>query len=140
RGAKQEALQNTLSALLRDDSPSVREVAVRLVPFLLDPVSMSAKLRRAAIEDRSSGVQIAAMRVLADVDRDKLISVLVEVFTDSAAGGAREVVDVASELMNGLLDPEQVKRVETGIKSKEEQRDAALDRFSGNVEWWRHDI
>ena len=50
------------------------------------------------------------------------------------------MLDAASELMSKVLDPEQVKDVEEGIKAKEEMRDAALERFGGNVEWWRHDM
>ena len=79
---------------------------------------------------------------LGDVDPEKLVSVLVEVFTDVTvtSGGSREVVDVASELMSRALDPQQVRDVEEGIRAKEERRDAAFDRFSGSVEWWRHDL
>ncbi len=142
RSAKQEALHASLAALMRDETPAVREVALRLVPFLREPLQVTAQVRRVAMEDRVPSVQVAAMRVLAQVDTEKLVTVLVEVFTDAAtaSGGAREVIDVASELMSHALLPEQVKEVEYGIKAKEERRDAALDRFSGNVEWWRHDL
>lgn len=142
RAAKQEALHASLSSLIRDESPSVREVALRLVPFLRDPIKVTAQVRRVAMEDRVPAVQIAAIRVLAEVDTEKLVTVLVEVFTDAAtaSGGTREVIDVASELMSDALRPDQVKEVQYGIKAKEERRDAALDRFSGNVEWWRHDL
>ena len=141
KAARQEALQATLGTLVRDESAAVREVAVKLVPFLIDPKSMTAAVRRLAIEDRSSAVQAAALRVLARVDRERLVPVLVEVFTDaSVSSTARDVIDVASGLMEEYLGEEEIAAVNQGVRAKEEQRDAALDRFSGEVEWWRHDL
>ena len=85
KSAKQDALQATLTQLMRDESPSVREVAVKLVPFLKEPAGLAASVRRLAVEDRSSSVQAAALRALARVDRSRLVPVLIEVFTDVGA-------------------------------------------------------
>lgn len=141
-GAKQEALHTTLVGLMRDDNPAVREVAVRLVPFLKSPQQVTSHVRRVATEDRTAAVQIAAMRVLADVDPEKLIPVLIDVLTEPAtvSKSALEVAAVADELMEQVLDAHQVREVKEGIKAKEERRDAAYDRFAGSVEWWRHDL
>lgn len=141
RGARQEALQATLASLQRDESAAVREVAVKLVPFLEDPKSLAASVRRLAIEDRSSAVQAAALRVLARIDRERLVPVLIEVFTDtSLTAASRDVIDVATQLMEEYLDEDEIAAVNQGVRAKEEQRDAALGRFSGEVEWWRHDL
>lgn len=142
QGAKQEALHTTLGSLMRDESAAVREVSVKLTRFLKDPKAVANSLRRVATEERASAVQIAALKALADIEPDRLVNVLVEVFTDtSLAGvGGRDVVDTARELMHERLSREEIEQVEAGIKAKEEQRDAALDRFSGDVEWWRHDL
>jgi hypothetical protein len=141
RSAKQDALQATLGQLMRDESPSVREVAVKLVPFLQDPSSLAAPVRRLAIEDRSSSVQAAALRALVKADRPRLIPVLIEIFTDAGATAAsRDVIDVANSIMEEYLDEEEIAAVNQGVREKEEQRDAALDRFLGEVEWWRHDL
>lgn len=119
----------------------MREIAVKLVPFLKDPKSLAASIRRLAIEDRSSAVQTAALRVLAQIDRERLVPVLIEVFTDAnASASSRDVIDVASELMEKYLGEDEIAAVNQGVRAKEEQRDAALDRFSGEVEWWRHDL
>ncbi len=141
-GARQEALQSTLRELVRDDNAAVREVAVKMIRFLKEPSALAPQLRRAAIEDRAPNVQIAALYALSQADPQRLVPVLVEVFTGAAdsSSSAREVLDAASELMSKVLDPGQVKDVEEGIKAKEEMRDAALERFGGNVEWWRHDM
>ena len=139
--ARQEALQATLGTLVRDESAAVREVAVKLAPFLNDPKSMASSVRRLAVEDRSSVVQAAALRVLARVDRERLVPVLIEVFTDSnVSAAAHDVIDVATSLMEEYLGEEEIAAVNQGVRAKEEQRDAALDRFSGEVEWWRHDL
>lgn len=141
-GARQEALQATLRELIRDENASVREVAVKLTRFLKNPASLAPQLRRAAIEDRAAPVQIAALHAVSQVDPERLVPVLVEVFTGvvDSSSSAREVLDAASELMSKVLEPGQVKDVQEGIKAKEEMRDAALERFGGNVEWWRHDM
>jgi len=141
-GARQEALQATLQALMRDESAGVREVAVKFVRFLKEPESLTPQLRRIAVEDRAAPVQIAALRVIAEVDPQRLAPVLIDVFTGSAdtGSGAREVLDAAQELMSTVLEPGQVEDVKEGIRAREEMRDAALERFGGSVEWWRHDI
>lgn len=141
RGARQEALQATLHSLHRDESAAVREVAVKLVPFLEEPKSLAGSVRRLAVEDRSSAVQAAALRVLVRVDRERLVPVLIEVLTDvGITAASREVVDVASQIMEEHLGEEEIAAVNQGVRAKEEQRDAALGRFSGEVEWWRHDL
>ena len=142
RNAKAEALQEALSSLMRDESAAVREAAVKLVRFLQDPRSVTGQVRRLAVEDRSAEVQIAALQLLLAVDREKLISALVDIFTEPAANrsGGREVIEAANRLMESALTPAEVEAVKAGIKEAEEHREAALNRFSGNVEWWRHDL
>lgn len=140
--AKASALQETLNALMRDESAAVREAAVKLVRFLKEPRSVTGQVRRLALEDRSAEVQVAALHVLREVDREKLTSALVDLFTETAANraGGRDVIETANRLMEEELSPDEVKAVKEGIKEAEERREAALDRFSGNVEWWRHDM
>jgi len=141
KAARQDALQATLGHLMRDESAAVREVAVKLAPFLQDPRSVSGSVRRLAVEDRASGVQAAALRVLATIDREKLVPVLIDIFTDVNVSAAnRDVLDVANKLMEECLREDEVALVNEGVRAKEEQRDAALDRFSGEVEWWRHEM
>lgn len=140
KAAKQDALQATLNALMRDESPAVREVAVKLAAFLQDPKGVAGSVRRLAVEDRVASVQAAALRVLARVDRERLVPALIDVFTDvNATAASKEVIDVATELMDEYLGEEEVALVNEGVRVKEEQRDAALGRFSGEVEWWRHE-
>lgn len=142
KAANQEPLQGILRSLMRDENPSVREVAVKLTLFLADPKACAATVRRLAVEERTSAVQIAALKVLAEIDHERLLPALVEVFTDtSLAGvGGREVVEAASQIMKERLSDDEVKQVEEGVRAKEQRRDAALDLFAGEVEWWRHDI
>src|SRR5690606_41427005 len=65
---------------------------------------------------------------------------LIDVFTDvNATAASKEVIDVATELMDEYLGEEEVALVNEGVRVKEEQRDAALGRFSGEVEWGRHE-
>ncbi len=140
KAAKQDALQATLNALMRDESPAVREVAVKLAAFLQDPKGVAGSVRRLAVEDRVASVQAAALRVLARVDRERLVPALIDVFTDvNATAASKEVIDVATELMDEYLGEEEVALVNEGVRAKEEQRDAVLGRFSGEVEWWRHE-
>lgn len=141
KSANQGPLENTLQTLMRDENAAVREVAVRTTLFLLRPESSVSVVRRLAVEERVSSVQIAALQVLAKIDPKRLIPVLVEVFTDtSLAGvGGREVVEAASALMKNTLSDADIKKIEEGVRAKQQQRDAALDLFSGDVEWWRHD-
>ena len=118
----------------------MREVAVKLVRFCRI-LELGSPVRRLAIEDRSSSVQAAALRALVKADRPRLIPVLIEIFTDAGATAAsRDVIDVANSIMEEYLDEEEIAAVNEGVREKEEQRDAALDRFLGEVEWWRHDL
>ncbi|HEX6971635.1 MAG TPA: hypothetical protein VF234_05410 [Limnochordia bacterium] len=139
--AKQEPLIETFQGLLRHDAIGVRLMAVKLVPFLSDAAPLGSALRRLAVEDYSPPVQAAALRALSLVDREKLVPTLVDIFTDASGGGtAREVLDVAQTLVDEVLAPKEAEEVRTGVKAKQEKREAAYDRFAGSVEWWRHDI
>lgn len=140
--AKASALQEAMHSLMRDESAAVREGAVKLARFLKEPRSVTGQVRRLAVEDRSADVQVAALYLLRDVDREKLTSALVDLFTDTAANraGGREAIEAARRILESDLSPEEVKAVEEGIKEAEERREAALNRFSGSVEWWRHDM
>ena len=87
-----------------------------------------------------ASVQAAALRVLARVDRERLVPALIDVFTDVNAFRGQQGSDRRGHgLMDEYLGEEEVALVNEGVRAKEEQRDAALGRFSGEVEWWRHE-
>lgn len=141
QSAKQEPLQATLRSLMRDDSAAVREAAVKTTLFLSDPKALSSTLRRLAIEDRSTSVRIAALHALTASDHDRLIPVLVEVLTDTKAGASgEEVAQTALTIVKQHLNDAETKEVQDGVRAKKQQRDAALDLFTSEVEGWRHDI
>lgn len=139
--AKQSAVESALRSLMRDESTSVREVAAKAVRFLDAPEKLGSTLRRLATEDRSNAVQIAALHTLALADRQRLVPAIVEVLTDSKAVSTRkEVAEAAMDIAKTYLDAEALHAVEEGVKAKREQKDAALDLFTSEVEGWRHEI
>lgn len=142
RSAKQEALTNTLRTLMREESPAVREIGIGLVGFVDAPGDdLLGQVRRLAIEDTVPSVQMAALRVLTDKKSRFLVSTLVELFCDHGFGqGSQELLNQCNQIMADRLTPAQVAQVQEGIKEKRERRDAALERFAGTVEWWRHDL
>ena len=135
-GAAKRALIATLRSLLRNESPLVREIAaklVRLAPFSDD---LTSQMRRLVTEDKASAVQIAAMHTLHALDRSKLMTALMELFSADAAG--REALEAGESLME-TLTPEETRLITDGIRARLKRREAALDRFVASVEWWRHD-
>lgn len=142
RSAKREPLVATLRGLMREESPAVREVGIELVRFLERPEEeLLGQVRRLGIEDAVPSVQMAALRLLAEKDVDLLVPTLVEVFCDHGFGqGSQELLNQCNEIMARVLTPSQVLQVQDGIREKRERRDAALERFAGSVEWWRHDL
>jgi len=134
--AKRGPLIATLRSLLRNESPLVREIAaklVRLAPFSDD---LTSQMRRLVTEDKASAVQIAAMHTLHALDRSKLMTALMELFSADAAG--REALEAGESLME-TLTPEETRLITDGIRARLKRREAALDRFVASVEWWRHD-
>ncbi|HHW09227.1 MAG TPA: hypothetical protein GXX29_04575 [Firmicutes bacterium] len=135
--AKQEALINTFRhILLRHENPVVREVAAKMARLIPAAVELGSQLRRLVTEDHAASVQIAALWTLADIDREKMMTALIELFSADAPG--REATDAANLLMD-TLTPEEVHTIKEGISRRMERRQAALDRFAASVEWWRHD-
>lgn len=139
--AKEQALTKLLQSLLRDESPAVRQVAVELVRLLPRPADeLVGQVRRLAIEDPLPAVQMGALQVLEQLDPSRLVPCLVEVFADNGFGqGSPELLNLANEIMQRSLAPHQILKVQEGIRLKKERRAAALERFAGTVEWWRHE-
>lgn len=139
--AKEQALLKLIQALLRDENPSVRQVAVELVRLMSQPAEeLIGQVRRLAIEDPLPAVQMAALQVLESVDPARLVSCLVEVYADNGFGqGSPELLSLANDIMQRSLAPHQILKVQEGIRLKKERRAAALERFTGTVEWWRHE-
>lgn len=136
-GAKEAPLIATLrSMLLREDNSAVREVVVNLTRLAPESNELSSQLRRLVNEDNSSGVQIAAMHALADVDRGRMKRALIELFSADAPN--REVIEAANEIMD-TLPASEVRQIKQGVRTRMERRKAALDKFAASVEWWRHD-
>jgi predicted DCC family thiol-disulfide oxidoreductase YuxK len=134
--AKRGPLVATLRSLLRHESPLVREVAVKLVRLAPASDELCSQMRRLVTEDKASAVQIAAMHTLHGLDRSKLKTALMELFSADAAG--REALEAAESIME-TLSSEETRQITEGIRSRLERREAALDRFVASVEWWRHD-
>lgn len=139
--AKREPLVATLRTLVREDSPAVREVGVELVGLLKESSSeVLGQVRRLAIEDPVPTVQMAALRALSKTDINRLIPCLIEVFSDHGfEQGSQQLLDQSNRIMKEVLSSEQIAQVQAGIEEKRERREAALERFAGTVEWWRHD-
>lgn len=141
--AKQDALAATLRGLMREESPAVRQVAVELVRLLPPPADgdVVGQVRRLVAEDPIPAVQVAALLVLEAVDAARLVPSLVEVFTANGFGqGSAEVLEAANQIMDRSLGQQDILRVQEGIRTKQQRREAALERFAGSVEWWRHDV
>lgn len=141
-GAKRPALVSAIKSLMREENPSVRQVAVELCRFIQPPTEdLIAPLRRLATDDHAGAVQSRALEALSELYRDRLVPVLVDVFAaDGVAGSDSEVVATANRLMEELLTEKEVAQVQKGVEEKQKKRDAALDRFAASVEWWRHDM
>lgn len=139
--AKREPLLATLRALMREESPAVREVGVELVGLLRESSGeVTGQVRRLAIEDPVPTVQMAALRTLSKTDVNRLIPCLIDIFSDYAyEQGSQQLIDESNRIMEEVLTPEQVAQVQAGIEQKRERREAALERFAGTVEWWRHE-
>lgn len=140
--AKADALSSLFRTLMRDESPGVRQVAVEMVRLLPKPAeTVVGQVRRLAIEDPMPAVQMAALRALEVVDPDRLVPCLIEVYANNGFGqGAPDLLSLANEIMHRSLAPQQKLKVQEGIQLKKERRAAALERFAGTVEWWRHDV
>lgn len=139
--AKEPALSKLLHTLLRDENGPVRGVAVELARLLQNvSAELSGRIRLMAVEDPLPEVQMAALQAVADIDPDRLVSCLIEVYADHGFGqGSPELVELANGIMEERLVSSQVMQVQEGIRQKKERRAAALERFAGTVEWWRHE-
>lgn len=140
--AKEDALVDLLRTLLRDESPAVREVAVYLVGLMPREVSsLVSGVSRLCVEDPLPSVQMAALQVLERIDPSLVVPCLVEVYADNGFGqGSPELLSLANQIMQRSLTPQQILKVQEGIETKKERRAAALERFAGTVEWWRHEV
>lgn len=140
--AKEDALVRLLRSLLRHESPAVREVAIQLVGLLPEAAStLVSEVSRLSVEEPLPALQIAALKVIERIAPELLVSSLVEVYADHGFGqGSPELLSLANQIMQRSLTPEQVLKVQEGIEEKKERRAAALERFAGSVEWWRHEV
>lgn len=140
--AKEDALTRLLRSLLRHESPAVREVTIQLVGLLPEPaVTLVSEVSRLSVEEPLPALQMAALQVLERIAPEQLVTSLVEVYTDHGFGqGSPELLSLANQIMQRSLTPEQVLKVQEGIEEKKERRAAALERFAGSVEWWRHEV
>ena len=106
-GARPGPLAATLKDLMRDENPSVREVAVKLCGLDLPAEVMEEVLpsvSRLATEDRVRSVQLAALQLLARKDRARFMGCLADIFSQAGAGQHAEVVEAAGALAEFLLE------------------------------------
>lgn len=134
--AKPAPLLATIRTLLRDENPVVRETAVNLARLAPASEELAAQLRRLVAEDKAAAVQVAALYALAELDQAKLVLSMIELY--SADAPSKEAVEAANALISTLSDAD-TRTVKQGVSARLEKREAALDRFVANVEWWRHD-
>lgn len=137
--AKQEPLMNLLKELCGDESAAVREVAVNLIRLLPDPAPLTGVLARAASEDRARTVQLAALRSLAAVDKDRFFDAAAEVMSD-LTNVHEEVSDGVQRLVEQTFTPEEKRRLDEEAQRRRKRREEVLDKFAGTIESWRHDL
>lgn len=137
--AKQEPLLNMLKGLLRDQSGGVREVVLRALPLLPDAKPLMATVARTAAEDRLRGVQLAALETLAALDAERFFEAAAETLADSGSLHP-DVVDGLDRVIGETMTDEERKRLEAEAAQRRKRREEVLDKFSGTIESWRHDL
>ena len=138
--AKPGPLAAILKELLRDDHEQVREAAAKLCRLVTEYQELLPELARLATEERIPSVQLAALETLGYLDKERFIVAAVEVLTSpQSAGRQAEVVEATQQLLEQHLTPEEQDRLSQEVAAKREKQEAALEKFAGTVEWWRHD-
>src|SRR5690606_22257161 len=138
--AKPGPLAAIVKELLRDDHEQVREAAAKLCRLLVEYQGLLPELARLATEERIPSVQLAALETLAHLDKDRFIAASVEVLTSPPSSGRQaEVVEATQRLLEQHLTPSEQERLSEEVAAKREKQEAALEKFAGTVEWWRHD-
>lgn len=137
--AKQQPLLNMFKELMRDESGAVREVAIRCMPLLPDATSLVGGLARIAAEDRLRGVQLAALGTLSKLAPERFFEAAAETLAD-AASLHPDVVTGLDRIIGDTLTESERKRLESEAAERRRRRDEVLDKFSGTIESWRHDL
>ncbi len=139
RGAKRDPLLNMLKELSRDESGAVREVIVKLIRLLPEPEPLAGALVRSAVEERARPVQLAALRTLSLIDKER--------FFDAAAETLSDVGNLHEEVSRGLeeiiaqsMTPEEQEALQAEAARRRKRREEVLDKFAGTIESWRHDL
>src|SRR5690606_22779625 len=138
--AKPEPLAATFKDLLRNDNAAVREAAVKLSRLVPAYEELLPQITRLATEERLPAVQVAALETLSYLDRERFLSALVDVLSEPHSGRREEVAEFARLLWEERLTGDEQRQVEAGIRAKQRKQEAALEKFAGTVEWWRHDM
>jgi len=137
--AKQEPLMNLLRELAADESAPVREVALNLIRLVPDPSPLVGVLVRAAAEERVRSVQLAALRSLAAVDKERFFDAAAEVLSN-VANLHEEVSAGLARLVEQTFTPEEQERLKEEAERRRRRREEVLDKYAGTIESWRHEI
>lgn len=137
--AKREPLLNMLKELSRDESGAVREVVIKLIRLLPDAAPLAGSLVRIAVEDRVRSVQLAALRTLAQIAKERFFDAAAETMAD--VGNLHEEVAAGlEEIVSSTLTPAEQERLEAEVDRRRKRREEVLDKFAGTIESWRHDL
>lgn len=137
--AKQEPLMNLLRELAADESAPVREVALNFIRLVPDPSLLIGVLVRAAAEERVRSVQLAALRSLAAVDKERFFDAAAEVLSN-VANLHEEVSAGLARLVEQTFTPEEQERLKEEAERRRRRREEVLDKYAGTIESWRHEI
>lgn len=138
--AKRDPLLAAFKMLLRHDSGAVREATVKLARLLPAAKELVPQLTRLATEERLPSVQAAALETLSYVDHERFMAALADVLSEPPGSYHEDVFQVAETLRVERLSEVDQKRLDAEVERKRKKQEAALEKFAGTVEWWRHDM
>ena len=110
-----------------------------MIRLLSDSGPLAGAVVRSAVEDRVRTVQLAALKTLAHIDKERFFDAAAETMSD--VGNLHEEVAAGlEEIVADTLSRPERERLSAEVDRRRKRREEVLDKFAGTIESWRHDL
>ncbi|MGI6559255.1 MAG: hypothetical protein ACOX20_10105 [Limnochordia bacterium] len=139
--AKREPLLEIIDDLIRSENATLREIGLKFLQLLPEERSLEKKVLKIAETDRVVSVRIAALDLLMLYGSSRVLPIVMDVLSDPTEPVRKSpMARHAQELLQRLVGPEDMDRVEEVIRQRKEEREEAINRFVGDFESWREQL